>query len=46
EIERNVSNVSAGADSARAVATGATQSAHNLLTVADKLSEVAEEYVF
>lgn len=46
EIERNVSNVSAGADSARSVATGATQSAHNLLTVADKLTEVAEEYAF
>jgi methyl-accepting chemotaxis protein len=46
EIERNVSNVSTGADSARSVATGATQSAHNLLTVADKLTEVAEEYVF
>ncbi|MFT5807637.1 MAG: methyl-accepting chemotaxis protein [Moritella dasanensis] len=46
EIERNVSNVSAGADSARTVATGATQSAHNLLTVADKLTEVAEEYAF
>ena len=46
EIERNVSNVSAGADSARSVATGATQSAHNLLSVADKLTEVAEEYAF
>ena len=46
EVERNVSNVSAGADSARSVATGATQSAHNLLTVADKLTEVAEEYAF
>lgn len=46
EIERNVSNVSTGADSARSVATGATQSAHNLLTVADKLTEVAEEYAF
>ncbi|MDX2319775.1 MAG: methyl-accepting chemotaxis protein [Moritella sp.] len=46
EMERNVSNVSAGADSARSVATGATQSAHNLLAVADKLTEVAEEYAF
>lgn len=44
EMERNVVNVSCGADSAKVVATGATQSAHDLLGVADKLSEVAEEY--
>lgn len=44
EMERNVENVATGADSARTVATGANQSAHNLLSVADKLTEVAEEY--
>jgi len=44
EMDRNVENVATGADSARTVATGANQSAHNLLDVAVKLSDVAKEY--
>lgn len=44
EMERNVENVATGADSARTVATGANKSAHNLLDVAVKLTDVAKEY--